>query len=516
MSRYWMIRALNGALCALCESEYRRFISLRGPKEAQEAKLSEILRKNSRSAYGMRHDFGSIRSIAEFQRRVPLTTYEDYAPYIRRIMQGEQGVLTEERVLLLEPTGGSTSGAKLIPYTKSLQQEMQRGIRPWLYNLCSSYSGVKWGKSYWSVTPAASGRLRTEGGIPVGFEDDAAYFGRAEKLLLGQLFAVPQEISRESHIGRFYLHTALGLLKCPELSMISVWNPTFLLLLLDYIHKNTDRLLSSLPPGRQADVSRYLPQKRYEKLWPNLRVISCWCDANARPYARRLRQLFPNVVIQPKGLLATECFVTFPLSGRKGGVLSVHSHFFEFKSADNGRIYLAHQLERGKTYEVIVTTGGGFYRYQMRDLIRITGHTNGIPRMVFCGKSDRTSDLFGEKLDEVFVARVLRGCGLTGFALLAPETDRYVLYAKGDALPAPDKLDQLLRKSFHYDYCRKLGQLKAPRIFRITGEPEQEYFRRCACRKQKLGDIKPALLTGYGGWASWFTGYYADAPNPDR
>jgi len=42
--------------------------------------------------------------------------------------------LTEEPVLLLEPTSGSTSAKKLIPYTRGLQREFSSAIGKWLWD----------------------------------------------------------------------------------------------------------------------------------------------------------------------------------------------------------------------------------------------------------------------------------------------------------------------------------------------------------------------------------------------
>lgn len=508
---------LNTVICGLYRRSHRRFWSDTDVAAVQRNKLRELMNKNRGSAYGRRYDFAHINSVADYQDRAPLTVYEDYLPYIDRIMAGEQGVLTEEEVLLLEPTGGSVSGSKLIPYTAGLKAEMQKGLQPWIYDLYSSYPGVTRGRSYWSVTPATAGKSRTPGGIPIGFADDAEYFGKAGKYMLRLLFVAPADLAREQDIDRFYFRTALALLNCRTLSLISVWNPTFLLLLLEYIHTNVAKLLTALPSKRRALVARYLPDKRYDKLWPGLRVISCWRDANASSYAQQLRRLFPHSRIQPKGLLATECIVSFPLAGKKGAVLSFHSHFFEFRSLEDGNLYLAHQLRENIRYEVIVSTSGGLYRYELRDIIQVTGFTSGVPRLRFCGKNDTVCDLFGEKLHEVFVAQALKECGLRGeFALVAPETDRYVLYVHGGNPPDPGQLDTLLRKNFHYDYCRKLGQLKPPRIYSLTGNPRQEYFQRCMLRGQKLGDIKPMLLVSYGGWAQRFTGQFADEKTEER
>ncbi len=507
---------LVNSLCSLLYSkEYRDFLNIKDVRAVQEEKLLDTLCRNKDSEYGKRWGFGEIRTIEEFQSRVPITDYEDYLPYIERIMAGEKGVLTEEDVLLLELSSGSTSASKLIPYTKSLKEEFQKGIRPWLHDLYSSREGLKSGKSYWSVTPAATKNRYTEGGIPIGFEDDKEYFGALEKRLLDIVLAVPGSAAKSDSVDEFYYRTALELLKCRELKLISIWNPSFLMLILEYMERNSERLAADIKADdeeRAEEVSRLLAERAYGMLWKNLKLISCWSDGNAGIYADRLKEIFPFVKLQPKGLLATEGFVSFPLTAAGGAVLSLKSHFFEFQSAEDGRIFTADRLEKGREYSVILTTSGGFYRYRLKDVIEVTGFHNGIPVIRFLGKLDKVSDLFGEKLNEVFVKATLEKHGIKdGFFMLAPETDRYVLYLsarKADEGTACS-IDGSLRENFHYDYCRKLGQLKPLRLFALTGNPEKEYLEECARRGQKLGDIKPAVLHLKGGWDKVFKGGYS-------
>ncbi len=142
------------------------------------------------------------------------------------------------------------------------------------------------------------------------------------------------------------------------------------------------------------------------ELWPRLTLISCWTDAAAARGAVELQSMFPNVEIQSKGLLATEGCVTFPLVGRPAPVLAVGSHFFEFQ--EEGRenedadpfagCRLAHELDRGGRYSVVLTTGGGLYRYRLNDSVEVVGFEHECPLLRFLGKTDRVSDLVGEKL----------------------------------------------------------------------------------------------------------------------
>ena len=109
-------------------------------------KLSKILSSNKNTIYGKRYSFCDIKSIACFQKKVPISTYEDYISYINKIKNGEQNILTSEKVLLLEPSSGSTSAKKLIPYTKGLKYEFSSAISTWLWDLNKNFPRLKYGQ----------------------------------------------------------------------------------------------------------------------------------------------------------------------------------------------------------------------------------------------------------------------------------------------------------------------------------------------------------------------------------
>ncbi len=499
---------INTLCCRLYREAYESFASVEDAEGLQEKRLREILGKNKGTAYGKRHGFEAIKSIKDYREKVPLSDYETYRPYIEQISEKEENLLTEERIIALEPTSGSTKASKLIPYTKSLKEEFQRGIKPWIYDLYTSYPEIRWGKSYWSITPAAGEEQYTKSGIPIGFEEDSEYFGKAEGYLMDMIFVKPKGISKETDMEIFYTRTVTALLREKELTLISVWNPTYLLLLLDYLQKHRERLLEGLSKKRQREIRQAVYNREYGRIWPRLKVISCWCDSNSAPYAENVKRLFPGCILQPKGLLSTESIVSFPLAGEKGGILSVCSHFYEFIDEDNNKVYSIGELRVGGEYEIIVTTGGGLYRYHTYDIVRVIGWKNGLPLLIFKGKNDSISDRFGEKLHESFIREVVESLSPEAeFYLLAPGDDRYILYMKSSNPPKGSDVDSGLRESFHYDYCRKLGQLKELQIFVLTGDPGEEYIKGCLDAGQKLGNIKPACLSSKEGWDKYFKGH---------
>lgn len=495
---------LNGACKLLYRREYRRFTAPCDIGRVQGAYLKELLLKNADTVYGRKYGFDTIRSYRDFTRLVPLTEYEDYEPYIDRMCRGERDVLTAEEILLFELTSGSSGGKKLIPYTPSLKQEFQRGIRPWLYDIYDKIEGVSEGRSYWSITPVTAEKQYAPCGIPIGFEEDAEYFGRLEKGIMGMLFAVGSEVKFVSDMQDFYRRTSSRLLNCEELSLISVWNPTFLTILCDFMADHAQELARMLPPRRRALFREAVRGNRFDRLFPKLKLISCWADGSAADYVEAVRKRFPSVYIEPKGLLATECFTSFPLAGEEGSRLSIYSHFFEFRSLADNQIYPAHKLQKGE-YELIVTTGGGFYRYCIGDIIEVLEtYRNRPPRIRFLRRKGVACDLFGEKLTEGFVHRALLALGIGEyFGLLAPEGNRYCLYTTAEHI-TEDMLDKALRESYHYDYCRSLNQLEKAAVRIVSGNPQKDYIRRLSQEGMRIGDIKPAHLSGKRGWEEWF------------
>ena len=50
------------------------------PMKAQNTVLKKILRRNKNCEYGKKYNFADIKSFREYQDKVPLATFEDYAP----------------------------------------------------------------------------------------------------------------------------------------------------------------------------------------------------------------------------------------------------------------------------------------------------------------------------------------------------------------------------------------------------------------------------------------------------
>ena len=532
-------------------------------RETQLGVLHRVLRRNRGSAFGRAHGFADIRDLRGFRAAVPVRGWEAFSEQVQFVMSGERAVLTEEPVLLFEPTGGSAGAAKLVPYTRALKREFGRGIDAWVFNLFTWKPLCLFGSLYFSITPFGAARGRSPGGIPIGFQDDRDYLGGLMRRVSDIVMAAPREIASIRDPDAFRRVTLLFLLKRADLSVVSIWNPTFFTLLLEPLPRHGPELLRDLAAGRidgavgmeprlrrtlerklgrnprrASELSRILdrnlpPGAMHSAIWPRLRVISCWADGNAAAPAAELSRLFPRAAVQPKGLLSTEGFVSLPLGGRAGAALSIRSHFFEFlEAAESGeRALAAHELVPGRRYEVVLTTGGGLYRYRTRDEVEVTGAWGGIPLLRFLGRNDAVSDMFGEKLSEEHVrSAVEEGLSRFGirpaFWIVAPERSGtasgfYTLFveppparpgtpAAVSLLRAARVIEERLRENPQYSYGIRLGQLKPLRVFLIEEAAAEAFLRFCVKKGQRLGDVKPAALHMKAAEEKAFQGRYLD------
>jgi hypothetical protein len=528
-------------------------------EQVQHDILLRILRRNASTAFGKQHNFETVESVDDFRSQVKLSTYDDYLSAINAIASGESSVLTSDPVLMLEPSSGSTASSKFIPYTQSLRDEFKSGLAPWLFDLFTKRPKLLSGSAYWSISPNTP-KDWPGSKVPIGFGDDAGYFGAFEQRLIYETLAVPAIVAKIEDVEAYRYVTLLFLLRDRHLSFISVWNPTFLSLLMAPLSAWMTRLIGDIRDGTisspglmgpelqgqlikkcfpDPERAKYLEDVRradnlHERIWPKLCLISCWADGHAGQSIGELKKLFPNVEIQPKGLLATEGIVSFPLIGKKGAALSIGSHFFEFVELDeqvegisnSDRIKLAHQLEEGKRYSVVITTGGGLYRYQLQDIVQVVGFEEQCPFIQFISKEFMVSDIAGEKLNEFHVAMVLkeelnRHVVNSDFYLMAPEEDKktgkygYVLFleislngqVRVNVLnELIENVEKRLEENYHYAHCVRLGQLLPIRVSVIkdSGKARQAIIRRLCAEGQRIGQIKPFVLSRKTGWSDFF------------
>ncbi|MCK4747534.1 MAG: GH3 auxin-responsive promoter family protein [Bacteroidales bacterium] len=94
------------------------------PCDVQRDGLMKLLGEAKDTWFGNKYVFSEIRSIEQFQERVPISTYEDLQPLIQKVMSGEQNLFWPSEVKWFAKSAGTTSEkSKFIPVTWEALEE---------------------------------------------------------------------------------------------------------------------------------------------------------------------------------------------------------------------------------------------------------------------------------------------------------------------------------------------------------------------------------------------------------
>lgn len=422
-------------------------------------------------------------------------------------------------VLFHEPTSGSTGPTKWIPFTPALKREFLAGINPWIALLFLRHPGLFLKRQYWSVSPVPA--LLVPDGIKLKPDptDDSSYLSPLQRRVSRTIFCTPYGAGCISDPRRYAFLTLLAMLSARDLGLISVWHPSYLLILLEQASETADELAAALSggdwgdgrthapmPDRAREVLEVLKRRDFAALWPRLQVISCWDQARAAGDAARLRTLFPRVDVQGKGLLATEGIVTltWPDGRHVAASLSHTLHFRAYSEADDAvaddALIPLDGVRKGGVYTVFLSTGNGSELYPLNDVVRCSGFLVRTPCFDFLYRSGGVCDLRGEKLHtgqaERLIAELERRFALFSFAMLIPARtlNRYIFLYDCAAPPDParlaDAVEEILKRNIYYNDARCKGQLKPVELRFRPGA--MAAFR--ALKSGVSGGVKPPPL----------------------
>lgn len=506
------------------------------PGLAQWSRLRSILRANAGTEYGRRYGFADIDSPARYAQRVPLVTPAEVAPFVDRMMAGERGVLTAEAPVYYCRTTGSTGRPKHVPITPAYRAEFQKTVYVALWHLYNRFPAAFFGRALYFVgtrreAVAADG---CDIGTMSGFNFNAL------PPLLRAVYAWPYELFEVADLAtRSYL--ALALACVSNVSLVAGIFPAPIVYLLRDLEARAEFLADHLARGAlpadlvltptqrvffearlpaNAAVARRLRAAArgprgslVSTAWPGLRLVYCWNTATAGLFIPELKErLGPEVAVRDAIFSACEGWCTIPMGDEEtGGPLAVDVHHFEFiPEAD----YLAGRRETlpvealrdGERYFLVVTQSGGLYRYDLGDLLEVSGFWRNTPRLQFVRKAGAFSNLVGEKLDEGHVNAAMATLGLnaTWFALVPCPGARpaYALHLElsagaaspGDAALAASLETALSRECHDFGRYRASGALGATSIRRLPAGTYDRHRQRRVAAGAAEAQLKTAHL----------------------
>ena len=503
----------------------------------QERVLSHILNSNASSAFGQQHDFGSIDSPTAYAARVPARNYGELAPWIERAANGEPNVLTEDPPLVFHRTSSSTGEPKKVPVTRAGALFRVRNAGAHAAALLMRHQEIcESVDSTLSLTINPPSASETDGAIPWCFLSQTDWSRLGIQRHPGMPGSRAPWLHVPDTIGDTLYYRLRLALESPLRGILS-WFPASVLQLaatLDAqwgtivreIHDGTvcGATLRTPNPARARELERLGAANRrlLQDVWPSLSVIECWKTSTSEHYLAALQAVAgPDVEIFPAGYGSTESPVALALShDSTAGLLDVTCAFFEFIAVDepaDDRALLAHELERGRDYRLVITTMSGLYRYELGDVVRVHEFINGVPIVEFRYRVDVAVSLVSEKLTEAQAMASIRSALATcddaaGEGSLSPlyaQTPRYVLLVEGSAGITPDRvpgmaasLDASLCDNVNYAFYRSTGLVAEPIVDLLEPGTFGEWRReRCQAGHTALPQQKHRVIVDPGEYA---------------
>ncbi len=515
---------------------YKRFKkSLKQTEKTQRKTLKNITQAVAGTELGERYGIQGDMSWEAYAQKVPISSYADCSPLIEKQRAGAKNCLTHSSCQRYQPTSGSTSKVKWIPYTNAFLNELNSAVSPWMTDMYRSNPGMRQGKHYWSFSWVPTELRETLSG---DINDDLKLLPWWKRKFMAMSKAVPDEVSLADTSDDSLFATLCFLLVNKDLTFLSVWSPTFALNLLDSLSLHRKELSDALEFGHWGDRSVSLknlqcPQSLdvaqllnewdgninadfLSKLWPSLALISAWDTSTSAIWAKKLSELFPQASFKGKGLWATEGVVTIPFQGKYP--LAICSHFYEFMDIKTNRVYPSWGLHIGQEVYPLLTTGSGLLRYMIKDKLKVSDFLNDCPCFEFLGRVDGV-DMVGEKLSSDLASDIIHqfskpflpAVDVRPLSLLAvpSPTPFYLLLCEVDGNVSQRvvsemnrtlamRLEAELQKSFHYKLARDLGQLDHAAVH-CSYDARELYLERGNKRGMVSGNIKVEPLVLWDG-----------------
>jgi hypothetical protein len=397
-----VIGGLAGTVIDWYASRRRRRLDAvwRDPAGVQERALRRLTAAARDTEFGLAHGFGGIRSVAEYQARVPVRGYGEFQPWLERAAAGEESVAWPGRCRDWVKTSGTTAGDKVIPVTPEAFAAHKKGGWDALLRAASLAGGgpaLMGGPMLFlggstRRSPLGEG---TQVGDLSGLVASRLPWGIRSRYSPGPgCAAIPDWEER--------LDAIAALASTQDIRLFSGM-ASWLVILFERIARHAEA------GGRRACS--------LGQLWPHLRVLIHGGVAFA-PYADVFEEWLGRRLARVEVYPASEGFVGVQTESEGGLTLMLdYGIFYEFVPVEDlgtgaPRRHTVAEVELGRPYAVVMTTPAGLWSYALGDTVRFTARDP--LRLVITGRTRHYVNAFGENVIVEEVERALvRACRRT-------------------------------------------------------------------------------------------------------
>jgi hypothetical protein len=326
----------------------------RSPNERQHQAVIRLMNALSGTVQSTDLGLGSIRSLADYRRLIPVQTYKDYQNYVERISKGESNVLFRDKVKNLVQTSGTTGYLnKLIPYNQAMlaaSMRYQYRVAATIATHCKSYDPIfddrisyatvvrNTAKSVGTISKANASELWSVGQKP--------WIGKNRQVLTADVLDAPDWETKLSNIRAATIGRDIRLAAGIPLYLVSIF----------------EHLLKTQNASNLREI------------WPNFEAVF-YSGSGISAYRNRLTELAGRPIRYFGGYLASEGLFGLPTPDGQSLFFNLDDFIYSFRtpgSDDSGSLLMGiEDLEIGKECEILVGCPNGFLNFAIGDVIRI-------------------------------------------------------------------------------------------------------------------------------------------------
>lgn len=358
---------------------FRRF-----PMEVQEETLLKLIDRAKDTTIGKLYAFQNIQSVAEFQRKVPLSDYESVKGFVEKLRKGEQNVLWPGEVKWFAKSSGTTSDkSKFIPVSKDALEE------------CHFRGGKDVLAIYTDQNP-----------------DTEIFSGKGKGLTLGGSHQI-DNFSNDSYYGDLSAILIenvpwwVDFIRTPsqKVALISEWEEKLDKLTRETLKENVTNI-AGVPSWNLVMIKHilnYTGKSNLLEVWPNIELFTHG-GVSFAPYREQFRRLIPSERMNYlETYNASEGFFAIQDNPATDDMLLMLDYgiFYEFIpleeiNSTSPKVLTIADVELNKNYAIVISTNSGLWRYIIGDTVKFTSR---FPHKIkITGRTKHFINAFGEEL----------------------------------------------------------------------------------------------------------------------
>ncbi len=350
--------------------------------EVQKNLLHQLIQSAKGTEWGKLYDYQSIYSQKTFADRIPVQAYDDFKPYIHRMMCGERDILWKGRVKWFSKSSGTTSDkSKFIPVS--------------LHNLKGCHIRGVWDTLTTYHVNHPNAKIFSGKGLVMG----GAYepFAANMKTKRGDVSALM--IQNMPTVGKYFYTPDF------ETALMSEWEEKIKRMAKICSQENVTNI-GGVPTWTIVlfrEMLKLTGKNDITEIWPNLELY-VHGGVSFKPYRSQFQSYIPSDKMNyVETYNASEGYFGVQDEMDKDDMLllldnGVYYEFLPMEEWDKEfpKTVLLEDVEVGKVYAMVISTNAGLWRYLLGDTIKFTSKNPF--KIAIVGRTKHYINAFGEEV----------------------------------------------------------------------------------------------------------------------